>query len=378
VEREGVGGLARRLHFSERHLHRQIAMELGAGPQAIARAHRAQTARTLVETSDLGFADIAFASGFGSIRQFNDTIREVFAATPSELRSRSPRGARHDGVLVLRLARREPFDGAGLFDFLGKRAVQGIEAFDGEVFQRTLNLPHGGATAELSLRSDHISLTLKLEDIKDVATAVQRCRALLDLDADPEAIDESLGSDPRLAGPVRAVPGRRVPGSVDGFELACRAVVGQQVSIAAARTLLARFVEALGSPMPSSGGESLRTFPAPAVIAEADLQGSGILPRRAATLTALATAVANGDISLDPGADRDETERKLLQIKGIGPWTASYIRMRALRDPDVFLPTDLGARRAAERFGLRGDLAEAAAGWRPWRSYALQHLWTAA
>jgi AraC family transcriptional regulator of adaptative response / DNA-3-methyladenine glycosylase II len=265
-----------------------------------------------------------------------------------------------------------------LFDFLGKRAVQGIEAFDGEVFQRTLNLPHGGATAGLRLRSDHVSLTLKLEDIKDVATAVQRCRALLDLDADPEAIDESLGSDPRLAGPVRAVPGRRVPGSVDGFELACRAVVGQQVSIAAARTLLARFVEALGSPMPSSGEGSLRTFPAPAVIAEADLQGSGILPRRAATLTALATAVADGDISLDPGADRDETERKLLQIKGIGPWTASYIRMRALRDPDVFLPTDLGARRAAERFGLRGDLANAAAGWRPWRSYALQHLWTAA
>lgn len=378
VEREGVGGLARQLHFSERHLHRQITAELGAGPQAIARAHRAQAARTLVETSDLGLAEIAFAAGFGSIRQFNDTIRDVFATTPSELRSRSPRDGRPHGVLVLRLARREPFDGQGLFDFLGQRAVPGLEAWDSDLFRRTLNLPHGGAMADLRLCPDHVSLTLQLEDMKDLASAVNRCRSLLDLDADPEAIDESLAHDRRLAGLVRAVPGRRLPGSVDGFELACRAVVGQQVSIRAARTLLARLVEALGSPLPFSGDVSLRRFPTVTQVAEADLHGLGILPRRGATLTALATAVAEGEITLDPGADRDETESRLLQIKGIGPWTASYIRMRALGDPDVFLPTDLGARRAAERVGLKGNLAEAAVSWRPWRSYALQHLWTAA
>jgi AraC family transcriptional regulator, regulatory protein of adaptative response / DNA-3-methyladenine glycosylase II len=378
VEREGVGGLARHLHFSERHLHRQVEMELGAGPQAIARAYRAQTARTLVETTDLEFAEIAFAAGFGSIRQFNDTIREVFATTPSDLRRSSGAREGQNGSIVLRLARRDPFDGSGLFAFLGRRAIPGIEQQEANCYRRSLRLPHGSGAVELSAVTAHVSCRLHLEDIKDLPAAVGRCRSLLDLDADPEAIDNSLSSDQALGRLVRAVPGHRVPGSVDGFELACRSVIGQQISIDAARTLTERLVEAFGPQLPFSYEGLTRTFPAPAALAEADLRGLGISRRRAATLFELSAAVAQGEIDLDTGADRDQTERKLLQIKGIGLWTANYIRMRALRDPDVFLPTDLGARRGAQRLGLHSDLNTIATRWRPWRSYALQHLWTAA
>jgi AraC family transcriptional regulator of adaptative response / DNA-3-methyladenine glycosylase II len=379
VEREGVAGLARRLHFSERHLHREMLRELGAGPQAIARAHRAQAARTLVETTSLDFAAVAFAAGFGSIRQFNDTIRDVFASTPSELRRKagSARGQRN-GRLSLRLARREPFDGRSLFTFLGNRAVAGMEKAGGDTYRRTLNLPHGTGTAALSLQSDHVACDLCLDDVRDLAAAVGRCRALLDLDADPEAIDETLGKDRSLRQLVRANPGRRVPGSVEGFELACRAILGQQISIAGARTLAARLASAYGTPLnhPDDGLE--RTWPAPATLANADLKELGIAPNRAATITRLAQAVARGDIRLDPGADRDESEHRLLAVKGIGPWTASYIRMRALRDPDVFLATDLGARRALQVVGAASNGTNADAPWRPWRSYALQHLWTVA
>jgi AraC family transcriptional regulator, regulatory protein of adaptative response / DNA-3-methyladenine glycosylase II len=377
VEREGVGGLAQRLHFSERHLHRQIAMELGAGPQAIARAHRAQAARTLVETTDLDFGDIAFASGFGSIRQFNDTMRDVFATTPSDLRRNS--GNREQGGhgrLALRLARREPFDGSALFAFLGLRAVAGIEEIQGDTYRRTLALPHGSGTAELTLKPDHVACTLSLEDVRDLGAAVDRCRALLDLDADPEAIDETLGKDRLLRSAIKAAPGRRVPGAVDGFELACRAVLGQQISVRGARTLASRLVAAFGGRVVKPLGALGYTWPEAEVLAGADLSGLGISPSRCSTMLRLAEAVAGGDISLDAGADRDDSARKLLTIKGIGPWTTSYIRMRALRDPDVFLATDLGARRAMHRLGVTSGLEEVAVRWRPWRSYALQYLWT--
>jgi AraC family transcriptional regulator of adaptative response / DNA-3-methyladenine glycosylase II len=331
-----------------------------------------------VETTDLEFAEIAFAAGFGSIRQFNDTIREVFATTPSALRSKSGAGEAHNGSIVLRLARRDPFDGPRLFAFLGRRAVKGIEQAKEDGYRRTLSLPHGAGVAELRLAPDHVSCRLVLADIRDLSAAVSRCRSLLDLDADPQAIDKTLGADKTLGHVVRKAPGRRVPGSVDGFELACRAVIGQQISLDAARTLTARLVEAFGSRLPFPCDALAQTFPDAWTLADADLDGLGISPRRAATIMKLANAVANREIELDPGADRDDTERNLLQVSGIGPWTASYIRIRALRDPDAFLPTDLGARRGAQHLGLDPNLETVAAGWRPWRSYALQHLWTAA
>src|SRR6185312_7226082 len=258
VEREGVAGLARRIGFSERHLHRQLVAELGAGPLALARAQRAQTARLLIVTTTLPFTDVAFAAGFPSIRQFNETVREVFATTPTELRrGATGRGRDHrpggsaNGAgpaapaLSLRLRHRVPFDAAGVLGFLGARAVPGVEAWDpaGGTYRRVLTLPHGPGTAALTAGgagSDHVHCELRLTDLRDLAAAVQRCRRLLDLDADPVAVDDALAADPLLAPLVAHAPGRRVPGAVDGAELAARAILGQQISVAGARTLAGR------------------------------------------------------------------------------------------------------------------------------------------
>jgi AraC family transcriptional regulator of adaptative response / DNA-3-methyladenine glycosylase II len=223
-----------------------------------------------------------------------------------------------------------------------------------------------------------VAAVLNLEDIRDLSATVGRCRALLDLDADPEAIDATLEKDRSLRKLVRAAGGRRVPGCVDGFELACRTILGQQISIGAARTLASRLATAFGTPLSQPDNGLDRVWPDAATLAAADLHGLGIPPARCTTLLRLSEAVASGDINLDAGADRDDTERQLRNIKGIGPWTASYIRMRALRDPDVFLDTDLGARRVLQRLAIEDRSDGVATRWRPWRSYALQYLWTAA
>jgi AraC family transcriptional regulator of adaptative response / DNA-3-methyladenine glycosylase II len=380
IDREGVGGLARRLSFSERHLHRQLMAELGAGPQALARAQRAETARTLIETTDISFSDVAFAAGFASIRQFNDTIKAVFAATPTQLRKRPARGPRlTPGTIDLRLPFRPPFDGADLLAFLGTRAIPGVEEWDGTSYRRTLRLPHGRGVVALMPAERHISCSLKLTDLRDLASAVNRCRSLLDLDADPIAISESLGSSPLLKPVVDSRPGTRIPRSVDGFELATRAILGQQVSVAGARTMAGRLVAEYGEPLEEPDGELTHVFPAPDAIASASLEPLGMPGTRKAALRGLAGAVADGDLDLDPGVDRAETETSLIALPGIGPWTASYISMRALGDPDAFLPSDLGVRKALERLGAEAAPARASAAaeaWRPWRSYAVMHLWS--
>jgi AraC family transcriptional regulator of adaptative response / DNA-3-methyladenine glycosylase II len=376
VDRDGVGGLARRLHLGERHLHRQLAAELGAGPQALARAHRAQTARTLIETTRINFSEIAYAAGFSSIRQFNDTIRQVFASTPRELRmKRNSQDAAVPGAISLRLPMRLPFFGRGLFEFLGSRAVKGIEEFDDMIYRRTLRLPRSSGTVELEDRTDHVSCVLRLEDLRDLTAAVQRCRRLLDLDADPVAIDEQLRKDRLLARSVKRTPGRRVPGAVDGFELAVRGVVGQQISVAGARTLLGRIVGEFGKPLTAPDGELTHVFPEPETLAETDLSGVSLTGAKQRSVRALAAAVASGDLSIGPGEDRAEVSSRLLRLPGVGPWTANYISMRALADPDAFLATDLGVRRALERLDQTGNPEVIAERWRPWRSYALQHLW---
>src|SRR5215218_8163320 len=253
VDREGVAGLARRLCYTERHLNRLLAAEVGAGPLALARARRAHTARLLIETTDLPITEAAFAAGFASIRQFNDTIREVFAVTPRELRRvRGRREAGVPGEIPLRLPFRTPFDAIGMLHFLGTRAVAGVESFDGETYRRTLRLPHGAGTVDLSDGGDHVRCVLRLDDLKDLGTAVQRCRRLLDIDADPVAVADVLGADPLLGAIVRRSPGRRVPGSVDGAELAFRAVLGQRVSVASAGTLAGRLVARCGEPLPET------------------------------------------------------------------------------------------------------------------------------
>ena len=379
VDRGGVSELARRLGYSERHLTRQLTAEVGAGPIALARAQRAQSARVLIETTELPFSHVAFASGFASIRQFNDTIRTIFAATPRDLRTaRRGRDVTPSGAISLRLPGRTPFAGDEVIEFLAARAVPGVEEVSGHTYRRTLRLAHGAGVAELTPQPDHVRAVLRLDDLRDLTTAVQRCRRAFDLDADPQAVAEQLGRDRHLGRLVTKAPGLRVPGTVDGHELAIRAVLGQQVSLAAARTLAKRLVLAHGTPLASSDGGLTHLFPEAEVIAAAPLETLGMPAARRTLLVALSTSLANAEVVVDAGADRAETTARLLGIRGVGPWTAAYITMRALGDPDVFLPTDLGVRHALERLRLPTSPAEAAAvaeRWRPWRSYAVMHLW---
>jgi len=390
VDRGGVPGLASRLGYTERHLHRMLHAELGAGPLALARAQRAQTARVLIETTDLGLAEIAFAAGFRSVRQFNETIREIYGRAPSDLRRASAgRFAAASGTITLRLPYRAPLHADALFGFLAARAIPGVEDVD-DCYQRTLRLPHGAGAVALRPCDGYVQATLRLTDVRDLAPAVARCRRLLDLDADPEAVDTALAVDPALSAVVLKEPGVRLPRAVDGFELAVRAIVGQQVSVSAARRVLAKLVRECaptaewGAPVTASAGVGAphsvegALFPDAATVAEAPDGAFAMPAARRRTIRALATAVAAGDLVLDPGVDRAEAEKQLLALPGVGPWTAGYVALRALGDPDVFLPTDLGARRGAAALGLPdqpGPLAEYAARWRPWRSYALIRLW---
>ena len=379
VDRNGVAGLAQRLSVSERHLHRLLLSELGAGALAIARAQRAQTARVLIETTDLPFTDVAFAAGFESIRQFNDTVREVFALTPTTLRTAGRRrGDMTDGALTLRLPYRPPLDWAALSGWLRVRALPGVAEMNGRTYRRTLRLPRGSGVVALEPIDTHIRCTLRLESMADLTSAVRQCRRLLDLDADPLSVVEVLSLDRRLSPIVKKRPGLRAPGAVDGTELAIQAVLGQQVSLAAARTLASRLVTAHGDVIKIADPTLTHLFPRADAIAEADLSELGVPETRRATMHALTRAVAGGTLTLDPGADRAETYQDLMRVPGIGDWTAGYIVMRALGDPDTFLPSDLGIKKAGARLGLGSNaraISEQAAAWRPWRSYATHQLW---
>jgi len=374
VDREGVGGLAARLHFSERQLNRILVTEVGAGPVALARAQRAQSARTLIEGTGLPLAQVALGAGFGSVRQFNDTVRAVYARTPTELRRRAHRRRRAaaPGAIELRLPCREPFDGHSLVAFLAARAVPGVEEVTADTYRRSLSLERAAAVVSLTPAAGAVRCELRLDDLRDLTAAVARCRRLLDLDADPLSISSRLEQgDGPLARLVRRRPGLRVPGCVDGFELGVRAIVGQQVSVPAARTVLGRLVAAYGEPLPEPDGALTHRFPSPAALAELDPAALPFPRTRAQALRSLARLVADGDLSLGPGADSSDTLAALQGIPGVGPWTASYVAMRALGDPDVFLPDDVGIRHALERLGSPISDEE----WRPWRSYAVVHLW---
>jgi AraC family transcriptional regulator of adaptative response / DNA-3-methyladenine glycosylase II len=371
VDREGVGGLAARLHFSERQLKRILVSELGAGPVALARAQRAQTARTLIQSTDLPFGQVATGAGFRSVRQFNDTVRAVYARTPTELRRRGGSRRPVSGAIQLRLPFREPFDGDSLIAFLAERAVPGVEEVEGSTYRRSFSLEHGAGIVSLTPAARFVRCELRLEDLRDLTAAVARSRRLLDLDADPVSISSQLGMDGPLAPLVRERPGLRVPGCVDGFELAVRAIIGQQVSVPAARTVLGRLAAAYGEPLPEPDGALTHRFPSAAALAEAD-PGALPFPRtRASALRSLARLSAEGELSLDAGSNSAEALGVLSGIRGVGPWTASYVAMRALGDPDVFLPGDVGIRHALTRLGA--DVSDER--WRPWRSYAVMHLW---
>lgn len=381
VEREGVAGLASRLGYSSRHLTRVLTEQLGAGPLALARAHRAHTARMLLVGTDLSAADVAFSAGFASVRQFNDTIREVFDLTPTALRARrrtheSTEGGRIDLVLPYRA----PFDPDGVFAWMAARVLPGTEAGDADGFERTLRLPGGPAWFRVA-RADHsrLRLSARLTTLGDLSSVVARARRLFDLDADPAAIDDALGSIPELVPLVRAVPGIRVPGTADPHEMLIRAMIGQQISVPAARTHLTRLVDTLGEETDIAGENGpRRLFPTMSAIAE---HGPEVLRGPAARIRAItgaAAAIAAGELQLTSGDDSEDQRRRLLALPGVGPWTADYVRMRVVGDPDVFLPGDVAVRQGGVRAGLPADAAgldDWARRASPWRSYLTAHLW---
>ncbi|GAA2406799.1 AlkA N-terminal domain-containing protein [Nonomuraea africana] len=358
VDREGVAGLAARLGYSQRQVHRQLLAEVGAGPQALARTQRAQTARMLLEAGSLPVSDVAFAAGFASIRQFNETIRQVYAATPSRLRGAGS-GAHVPGATTLRLAYRPPMDVPATLDHLGARAVPGIEDYSGGAYSRSLSLPYGVGVVMLRPATGYVACELRLEDLRDLTAAVQRCRRLLDLDADQQAIDAFLGADPWLGPLVAARPGVRVPGCADPGELAIRAVLSRRTRAAAVRAHLADLVRRYGRPLATPFGGITHLFPDMSVLAEAT--------PACRTQRELARALADGTLGLDAGCDPHQVRKHLLDIPGMSRWAISAIRMRALGDPDVLLP-GVSVRRAVHRLTARPDR------WRPWRSYATQQL----
>lgn len=390
VERDGVPGLAQQLGYSERHLNRLLTDEVGAGPLAVARAQRSQTARILIETTDLTLTDVAFAAGFGSVRQFNDTIREVFAAAPSELRAAAVRrgGAptRTGGAasVALRLPTRPPFAATDVLGFVGRRAIPGVEVHVNGAYRRVLDLPGGHGIVEVrvgdassagAVADDHLVANIVLTDWADLGTAVQRLRRLFDLDADPQSVDEHLGARPELRHLVQQTRGRRSPASVDPYETAVRAIVGQQISVSGARTVTGRIVEAAGCELTLDDPALTHAFPGPEALADAPDAAFSMPTARRDTIRRLARAVADGSLRLDVGVDPQEAREQLLELKGIGPWTADYVVMRGLGHPDTPLGGDLGVVHALRALGLDDSGSDVFDACAPWRSYAVHHLW---
>jgi AraC family transcriptional regulator of adaptative response / DNA-3-methyladenine glycosylase II len=378
VEREGVPGLARRLGYSERQLGRILTTELGAGPLALARAHRAHTARMLLVGTGLSAAEVAFSAGFASVRQFNDTVREVFGMTPLELRARRREapGTVAPGHISLLLAYRRPIDLPGLFGWMQARAVDGVEVATADSYERTLALPQGPGWFRIRVDGDQLRLDTRLTHLADLPVLIARVRRLFDLDADPVGIDAALSRHPELQAAVAATPGIRVPGAVDAGEMLVRAMIGQQITVAAARTALTRLTAALGEKLPD-GSLLFPTMAAIAAHGPEVLRGPGA---RIRAITAAAGALASGGLGLSAGDDPVAQREALLALAGVGPWTADYVRMRVTGDPDVFLPGDVAARAGAARLGLPGDakpLTAWAAGAAPWRSYLTAHFWRA-
>ncbi|MGI8666435.1 MAG: Ada metal-binding domain-containing protein, partial [Jatrophihabitans sp.] len=369
IDRDGVSGLAGQLGYSERQVGRALVSQLGAPPLALARAQRAQTARLLLENTNLPAADIAFAAGFSSIRQFNETIRQVYASTPTRLRcseaGRYETGQDEAGTIALRLSYRAPMRLSSTLQYLARRAIAGVEHYDGTTYQRTLRLPHGPGQVWLTPADGHVSVRLRLAEHRDLAAAVARIRRLFGLDADPLAVDEVLSAQAGLIGLVGLAelvgsrPGLRSPGAVDGFEMAVRAVVGQQISVAGAGTVLGRITSEYGT-IAFAGNPEWRLFPEPAALAEADPASLPMPSARGATVVALATAMASGRLTLGAGSERAEARQALLAIRGVGPWTADYLLMRAIGDPDVYLGSDLGIKHALTALADRADPVAAA------------------
>lgn len=369
--------LGARLGVSGRHLRRLFHTHLGVTPDGLARSRRAHFARRLLDDTDLTVTDVAFAAGFGSVRQLNRACREVFRASPSELRARRRVSDRlvADGGLALRLPFQGPLDWEAMTAYLAARAIPGVERVSGGVYRRTIVVDGDPGVVELSLGGvDHLVLGAHLPHWEDLIHVVEQARRLAALDTGMEEALEHLGADPLLGGLVRTRPGLHVTGTWDPFETGVRAIVGQQVTVAGATTIAGRLVERLGMPVPGLRQFGLtHTFPTPEVLAGADLDGLGLTAARAASVRAFARGVADDTIRLDRSVGLDRLVESVTAVRGLGPWTAQYIALR-LGEPDAFPAGDLGLRRAAGDVSpaLLAGLAER---WRPWRALAAAHLW---
>ena len=382
LDESGVDDLAGRLGIGGRQLRRLFVEHLGASPLAIAKARRVHFARSLLDQTDLSAADVAFSAGFGSVRQFNHAMRATFGCTPTQLRRRRRRRAEFaDSGLELRLPYRPPLDAEAVLRFLAGRAIPGVEVVAGGRYVRSIESDGVPGILELVPDTDagHVLLRLQLERHDGLIAIVDRARRIFDLGADPRIIAEHLSADPMLRPMVTAAPGLRVPGAWDPFEVAVRAVLGQQISVVAATKLSGRLVAAFGTRLDNPRDDEIAyLFPRPEVLAGADLASLGMTRSQARAINGLASEVAAGSLELDSTRGLDEAVDRLCRIDGIGPWTAHYIAMRAFGEPDAFPASDLGLRKAASGDGIpvAADRLEALSEtWRPWRAYAAMHLW---
>ncbi|WP_203566635.1 DNA-3-methyladenine glycosylase 2 family protein [Aestuariimicrobium ganziense] len=380
VDREGVAGLARRLGYSSRQLHRLMVDHAGASPLALARAQRAHAARILLEGTGLAITDVAFAAGFGSVRQFNETIREVFARTPRQVRqSAHPVDRASAGQVSVRLPTRAPFAVEPLLDHFARRTAGGVESSHCDGLARSVRMEHGPGVVVVRRDGEGLRADLALTDWRDLAPLLARLRRMLDLDADSRAIDAALAADPRLARSVAARPGVRLPGALDAADQAVRTIIGQQISVTRANQIWHDLAERHGEPLPPALGEVAAAAghrltllpPSASALAAIDPETLPMPRARGRAVVGLAAAIAAGEIDLGAGADRDEARARLEALPGIGGWTSGYIAMRALNHPDVDLTrSDLVVRRSAGLLGISD-----AAPFAPWRSYLCQHLW---
>jgi AraC family transcriptional regulator of adaptative response / DNA-3-methyladenine glycosylase II len=378
--------LAERLGVTSRWLRELFERHVGAAPLDVARTRQAHLARRLLEETPLPVEDVAAAAGYGSARRLRAAFQQTFHRAPATLRRRSGSGATHatDGGLRLRLPARAPFDAEPMLAFLTGRAIPGVEEIRDGAYRRTFDWDGVAAVLSVHPSPDGVELRLPVHAAAAVPRVLARVSRLFDLDADTTTIKSWLARDPRLA---RALRGRvvRVPGAFDAFEAGVRALLGQQVSVAAARTLAGRLVRACGAPLPgATNGVASETtlthvFPTPAAVASAALEKLGLTRSRAAALRGFAAAVADGSLDLGAFRDLDDAVAKLTALPGIGDWTAQYLAMRALGEPDAFPAGDLGVRQALQRNGTlptERETRERAERWRPWRAYAVLALWT--
>jgi AraC family transcriptional regulator of adaptative response / DNA-3-methyladenine glycosylase II len=375
LDDESVERLADRLGVTGRHLRRLFLQHLGATPLEVALTRRAHFAKKLLDETALAMNQVAFASGFGSLRRFNSQIRRTYKRTPTELR----RLARQQAVAEpecyrFRLAYRPPYDWHAMLAFLGARATPGVESVEDGHYRRTIWIDGKSGVIDVSRLESRsaIILDVRFPDLRALLFIVERVRRMFDLGADPAVIGEHLGADPLLGPPLSRHPGIRTPGAWDGFELAVRAILGQQISVRAATTIAGRIASMFGSPLAARGLE--RLFPTAAQLADAAIERAGVMPARAATIRALARHVADGTMAFDSYADGRDTLSAVRALPGIGDWTVEYIAMRAFGEPDAFPSGDLVLRRAAGGCTAR-ELGCQSEAWRPWRAYAVMLLW---